>query len=119
MGDREPPRAPPAAAPQDQVEVEDSRSPAAAAPASEVAFYDLEAPKQFGWIGVALDERDRIGKIAAGATMGCVEHDRRSIEQAELLVEPSDRRLDDAAWAAVPAMRAVGADGDCVKVASF
>ena len=107
-----------ASAPKDDVEIEHARTPAAAGAAAELAFKGLHARQHLRRLEVALDQRDGIGKIAPSATVGGIEDDRRGIEQAKLLIEPGDRRLDHACGPAEPAMRAVRTDGDRVEVLS-
>lgn len=65
-----------AAAPQGDVEVEDARSPASSWPPSELTLERLQARKHRQWVKVALDQRDGVGKIATGATVSGVQHDR-------------------------------------------
>jgi len=118
MGDRQPARAPIAAAPQDDVEVEYTRAPAATAPAAEIALDRFQAAKHFGRVEIAFDEGHGIGEIAAGAPMGCVKDDRRGVEQAELLIEPGNGGFHHLRRAAEAAVRPVGADADGVEVLS-
>ncbi len=113
---RELPRSEFAAAPQDDVEVEDSRSPAAAAPPAKVALNGLQARKHLLRIEVAFDQRDCVGEIASGSAVRPIQDDRRGIEQAEFLIETGDRGFDHARRPSEAAVRAVGADRDRVEV---
>ena len=70
-------------------------APALAAAAAELALDALEPAQHLGRLEIAFDQRDRIGEIASRAGHGRVEDDRRGVEQAELLIEPRDRGLDD------------------------
>jgi len=105
-----------AAAPQEEVEVQDPRTPAATAPPAESALHVLEARQHRRGGQAAFDQRDGIGEVSPGATMRGVEDDRRGVEQAEVLVQPGDRGLDDTCRAAVAAVGAVRADSDGVEV---
>ena len=116
MRNRELPRAEFAAAPQDDVEVEDSRSPAAAAPPAKVALKGLQASKHLLRVEVAFNQRNCVGEIASGAAMGRIENDRRSIEQAEFLVEPGDRRLRHSRRSPIAPVRSVRPDGDGIEI---
>ena len=111
-----PPRTESPAAPQHDVEIEHARAPAAAAAPAEFAFDLLEPLEQFRRIELAFDQRHRIGEIAPGAAVRGVEHDRRGIEQAEVAVEPRDRRLDHAGRPAMASVRPVRADRDGVEL---
>jgi uracil-DNA glycosylase len=119
MGNRQPPRAEPAAAPQDDVEVQHARPPALARAAPELSFDCLEPPQQRGCIQLAFDQRDRIGEVASAAAERPIEDDGRRVEQAEVLVEPGDRRLHDLRRPAEAPVRPVRADGDGVEVRRF
>ena len=118
MRNAEPPRAPRAAAPPREVEVEHPRPPAAAGPAAEIALDRLEPAQHLGWLKRAFDQRHGIGEVAAGAAVGGVEDDWRGIEQAEVLVQPRDRRFDHLRRSAVASVRPVRADRDGVEVAT-
>ena len=118
MRHRQPPRPNLAPAPQDEVEIEHARRPMLARPPSEIPFQRLYGPQHLGRLQAALDQGHGIGEIAAGAADGRVEDDGGGVEQAELLFEAGDRRFDHARGAAVAAVRAVRADGDCVEVQS-
>src|SRR5205814_8019284 len=63
--DREAPRAPFAAAPQYDVEVEHARAPAAAAAAAEFALDRLEAPQYLGRFDGAFAQRHGVGEVAS------------------------------------------------------
>jgi len=116
VGDRQAPRAEPATAPQSDVEIQHAWSPAATATASEFALDALQARKHDRGFEAAYDKGDGIGEITSGVTMGGVEDDGRRIEQAEFLIQPGNRCLDDSGWPARASVRAVGADGDRVEV---
>src|SRR4051794_10852532 len=116
MRDSEAARSEAAAAPGDEIEVQDARSPALARPAAELAFDPFQALQHLARVAFAFDERDRVGEIAAGSAVRRIEHDRRGIEQAEVLVEPGNRRLDDAGWSAKAAVRTVRPDPNGVEV---
>ena len=105
-----------ASAPKDDVEIEHARTPAAAAAAAELALEGLEAREYLGRLQAAFDQGNGVGEVAAGAAMGCVEHDRRGIEQTELLVEAGNCGFDDALRSAKTAVRPVGADRHDVEV---
>lgn len=111
----EPARAETSAAPQNDVEIEHTRAPAAAAAATEFALDGLDVAKHFGRPEIAFHQRHSVGKVAASATMGRIENDRRGVKQSEILVEPRDRRLDHLRRAAVAAVRAVRPDRDGVE----
>ena len=116
MGNHEGARAEPAAAPQRDVEIEHARAPALAGAAPELALDSLQAAQHFRWLEGALHQRDRIGEIAPGISMRGVKDDRRGIEQAKLLVEPRNRRLDYRWRPTVATVRSVRTNGDGVKV---
>jgi len=116
VGDGQAARTERPAAPQDQVEIEHTRPPAASAATAEGALDGFEAGQHGGGLGIAFDQRHGIGEISAGATVGGVEHDRRRIEQAEVLVQPGDRGLDHAGGAAVTAVGTIGAECDGIEV---
>ena len=105
-----------AAAPQDEVEIEHARSPAPSAATPECALDRLEAGQHLGRFRLAFDQRHGIGEIATGPAMRGVEYDRRSVEQAEILIEARDRGLDHASRAAEAPVRPVGAECDGVEV---
>jgi len=104
------------AAPEGDVQIEHARTPAAAAAAAELALEGLEAREYLGRLQAAFDQGNGVGEVAAGAAMGCVEHDRRGIEQTELLVEAGNCGFDDALRSAKTAVRPVGADRHDVEV---
>ena len=104
-----------APAPQRDVEVEHAGAPSAPRTAAEVALDGFETLEHYGRIKLAFNQRDRIGKVAPGAASGAVEDDRGGVEQAELQIQPRDRRRDDAGRRAVAAMRPVGSDRHRVK----
>ena len=116
MGDSQAARAETTAAPEHEVEVEHARAPAPPGAPAELALDFLQAMKQCCRPGVALDQRDGIGEVATGAPVRRIEHDWRSVEQSEHLVEAGDRGLDNARGAAVPAVGAVGADRDRIEM---
>ena len=60
-----------------------------------------------------------IGEVAAGPAVGGIEDDRRCVEQAEIAVQPGDRRLDDAGGPAVAAVRPVRSDRNRIEVRCF
>src|SRR6185312_1761926 len=103
-------------APQDDIEVQNSGAPAPAATAAELALHHLEARQHLGRLANAFDKRDGIGEVPAGPSMGGIEDDRRGIEEAEFLIEASDRCFDDAGGSAVPAMWPVRPDRDRVEI---
>ena len=88
----------------------------AAAPPAELVLQQLEAGQDCRRVERALDQRDRIGEVAAGAAVGRVEDNRRGIEQAELPVESCDRGFDHAGGSAKATVGAIGADRDRVEV---
>ena len=104
MGDRKTARTELASAPQRYVEVEHARTPAATAAAPKIAFDLLQLREHFERFEIAFNKCDGIGEIAACRSVSGIEDDWRSIEQPELLVEPRDRRLDDARRAAMAAV---------------
>ena len=104
MRDSQAARAKSSSAPQDDIEVQNSGAPTPAAPAAELALHHLEARQHLGRLAIAFDKRDGIREVPAGASMGGIEDDRRGIEEAEFLIEASDRCFDDAGGSAVPAM---------------
>jgi len=110
MRDRQVPRTELAPAPQRDVEIEHARAPAAAAAAAELAFNGLESRKHLLRLEVAFGQRHRIGEIAPGGSVRRVEHDRRSIEQAEVLVQAGDSGLYDAGGTAMSTVRTVRSD---------
>lgn len=112
----EPPRPEFAAAPQQDVEIEHASAPAAAWPPSELALDLLQAPKQIRRLGIAFDQRDGIGIIAAARPNGAAEHDRRGVEESEVRIEPGDRRFDHIRRAAIPPVSPVRPDPDGVEV---
>jgi uracil-DNA glycosylase family 4 len=116
MRDCEPARSPVTTAPQGDIEVEHPRTPSLAASTAELAFDGLQASKHFGRVQMAFDERDGIGEVPAGATVGCIQDDRRRVEQAEVLIEPGDRGFDDALRTAVAAVWPVRSDCDGVEL---
>ena len=110
-------RAPLAAAPKGDVEVEHAWTPPAAAASAEFALETLNSSQHFWWVKRALDQRHGIGEIASGGpSLRWVEDDRRGVEESEILIEPGDRRFDHLWWAAEVAVRAIGPNGDGVKV---
>jgi len=109
-------RVPPAAAPVGNVEVEDPGAPAPAAAPSELALDALERCQHVGREELAFNQRHGIREVAPGAAMRGVEQDRRGIEQAEVAVEPGDRRFDHLRRAAEPPVRAVRANGNGIEV---
>ena len=106
----------PTAAPQDDIQVENARTPAAAAAATELALERLQLFEDRRRLEPALDQGDGIGKVAAGAAMRRIEDDRGRVEQAELLIQPSDRGFDHAGGTAKAAVGAVRSDGDRVEI---
>jgi hypothetical protein len=109
----------PAAAPQQQVEIEDSGPPALARPAAKLALQGFQALEHLRRVEIAFDERHGIGEIAPGAAVGRVEHDRRCVKQAERLIEARDCGFDDLRRPPETAVRAVGADREGVEVRGF
>jgi len=105
--DRKLARAEVAAAPQGNVQVEHARAPAAPSTPAELPLQCFESGQRLGWLDIAFDQGDCIGEVPAGSAMGSVEHYRGGIEQAEILVEPSDCRLDHACRCAKAPMRPV------------
>jgi len=116
MRDSQAARAKSSSAPQDDIEVQNSGAPTPAAPAAELALHRLEARQHLGRLAIAFDQRDRISEIAASASMGGIEDDRRDIEEPEFLIKASDRCFDDAGGFAVPAMWPVRPDRDGVEI---
>ena len=116
VGNDETPRAKSSAAPQDDVEIEDTRTPSATASPTELAFEGLEAVQHGRRVQIALNQRNGVGKIATSAAMSRIEHDRRRIEQPKILIQPRNRGFDDARGSAIAAMRAVRTDSDCVEL---
>ena len=116
MGDVQAPRAPFAAAPGDNVQVEHARAPAPAAAATEVALNSFEAVKHRGWIECAFHKRYGVGEVAAGAAMSGVEQDRGGVEQPEFLIETRDCSFYDTRRPAVAPVRPVRANGDGIEL---
>lgn len=108
-------RSEPAAAPQDDVEIEHTRAPAPAGPAAEFTLDAFELGEHLGRTEAAFDQRNRVREVAAGSAARRIEDDRRGIEEVEFFVQPNDRGLDHGPWKAVAAVRPVGADRDRVK----
>ena len=80
-------------------------------------MFDFFQPaKQVGRLELAFNYGDGIGEVSPGSSVSRIEHDRRGVEQAEVLIEPGDRRLDYAGRAAEAAVRAIGSDRDRVEV---
>src|SRR3954462_8814268 len=96
-----------AAAPQSDVDIQHARPPMLPGPPPELAFHRLNSGQHRDGLEIALDQRHGIGEVAPGRADGRVEKDRRGIEQAELLVQASDRALYDLSWAAEAAVRPV------------
>ena len=116
MGDVQPPRPEAPAAPQGDVEVEDSRRPMFATPPAELSLHRFDTLKHFGRIEIAFDEHDCIGKIAPRAADCSVENDRRRVEQSKFFVKPCDRRFHDLRRPSVLAVGPVRTNRDSVKV---
>ena len=116
MRDMQSVRAPFAAAPGNDVEVEDPRSPPPPAATAEFTLQALEYCKHFGWLHAAFDQRHRVGEIAASASISGIDQDRRCVEQAEPLVELRNGCLDDLRRPAIAAVRLVRADGDGIEL---
>jgi hypothetical protein len=114
--DRQLSRIEPTAAPQRDVQVEDTWAPLAPAPPAERLLKCLEAGEHGRRLEIAFDERNGIGKIAAGAAVGRVENDRGRVEQAELLVQSGNRRLDDLLRPTEAPMRTIRANCDRIEV---
>ena len=91
VGDGEAARPAIAPAPQDDVEIEDTRTPSATASPTELSFEGLEALHHGRRVQIALNQRNGVGKIATGAAMSRIEHDRRRIEQPKILIQPRNR----------------------------
>ena len=106
----------PPAAPCQYVEIEHPRAPAPPWSPPEITLDRFKREQHCVGIEAALNQRHGIGEIAPCATMRRVEDDRRGIEQAEIPVEPGNRRADHSAGASVATVRAVGAERDGVKV---
>src|SRR5690348_2544277 len=119
MRNGQPPRAESAPGPQHDIEVEDARSPAFPAAAAEFPLDGLEPNEHAGRLDVTLDDCDRVGEIAARAAVRRVEDNRRGIEQAELLVQPGNCRLDHARGTPEPPVRPVRTECDRVEVRRF
>jgi hypothetical protein len=107
MGYAELSRAKLALAPERNIEVQHAWAPAPAATAAESSLQCLETRQHIGRFELALNERDGIREVAARAAVRGIQNDRRSIEQAELCVEPSNCFLDHGRWAAETAVRPV------------
>ena len=116
MGNGEAPGPIEPTAPQDDVEIEDTRTPSATASPTELAFEGLEAVQHGRRVQIALNQRNGVGKIATGAAVSRIEHDRRRIEQPKIFIQPRNRSFDDARGSATAAMRAVRSDSDCVEL---
>lgn len=112
MRHRQPARAPFAAAPGDDVEIEDPRPPALAAAAAEIVLDLLEHGEHRRRIKVAFDQRHGIGEIAARGPVRGIEDDRRGVEQPERLVERGDRGLDHLRRSSVAAVGTVRSERD-------
>ena len=76
----EPALAPSAAAPGNDVEIEDARTPATSAATAEVALNCLQLPQHLRRFERAFHQSDGIGEVPAGAAMRWIEHDGRGIE---------------------------------------
>ena len=110
------PRAPFAAAPVDNVEIDHAGAPATAPAASKFSLNCLQLLKHVGRIEIAFHQCNRIGEIAAGATMRLVKQDRRGIEKAKVVVEAGDCCLDDLRRPPEPPVRTVRPDRDDIEV---
>ena len=116
MGDCQSVRADPPATPRQDIEIEHPRPPAPPRPPPEIAFDRLQRGEQGIGIEIALDQRYRISEIAPRTAVGRVEHDRRGVEQAEILVQSGNGGADHPAGVPEAAVRAVGAERDGVEV---
>lgn len=116
VGDEEFARDEPASTPQGDVQVQHPWAPTAPTAAAEIAFDDLQASEHNPRLEAAFNQCDSVGEVAPGIAMRGVEDDLRGVKQSELLVQPGDRRLDDARGAPVAAVRSVRADRDGVEV---
>ena len=96
-----------AAAPESDIQVQDSRSPATAAAAAEFTLEGLQSAEHFRRLKVTFNERNRIGKITARAAVGRVQENGRCVEQSELLVEPSNRCLYNTSRTTISAVRPI------------
>jgi hypothetical protein len=114
--DRQLSRIEPTAAPQRDVQVEDTWAPLAPAPAAERLLKCLEAGEHGRRREIAFDERNGIGKLTAGSAVRRIENDRGSIEQAEFAVQPGNRGLDDLLRPTEAPMRTIRANCDRIEV---
>ena len=116
VGDRKALRAKAAAAPQHEVQVENTRPPAPPSAPAECSFDPFERFEHIWRIKIAFDERYGIGKIASGSAVRRIEDDRRCVEQPELLIKTRNSGFDDASWTSKAAVRPVRSDCDGVEV---
>jgi hypothetical protein len=114
--DRQLSRIEPTAAPQRDVQVEDTWAPLAPAPPAERLLKCLEAGEHGRRLEIAFDERNGIGKLTAGSAVRRIENDRGSIEQAEFAVQPGNRGLDDLLRPTEAPMRTIRANCDRIEV---
>ena len=105
-----------ATAPQCDVEVEHAGRPMLAGPTAEVAFDLLDALKHLWRLEFAFDDGHGVGEVASCPSYGRIEKDRRSVKQAEILIEASNGSFNDAAGLAEAAVRPIGPDGDGIEV---
>src|SRR3569623_735490 len=105
-----------AAAPQDEIEIENTRSPAPTASPAKSPFDCLECLEHGPRLKVAFYQRHRIGEIAAGASVRGVENDRRGIEQIKLPLQLRDCCFNDLPRAAVPPVRPVRSNRHGIEV---
>lgn len=116
MRDGEAARAEASAAPEHEVEIEHAWTPPSARPAAEFFLQIFQALEHFRRIEAAFDQRDGIGEVASRWPVRRIENDRRSIEQAEFLVEPGDRRLRHSRRSPIAPVRSVRPDGDGIEI---
>jgi hypothetical protein len=114
--DRQLSRIEPTAAPQRDVEIEDTWTPTAPAAAAERLLKCFEAGEHGRRLEIAFNEGNGIGKVTAGSAVRRIENDRGSVEQAEFLVQPGNRRLDDLLRPAEAPVRSIRANCDRIEV---
>lgn len=107
---------PPAPGPGDDIKVEDTASPTAAAAAAKIALDALQFAQHLRRIELACNQRYGIREVTARAAVCLVQEDRRSIEQAEVVIQPRNCGLDDSRGAAEAAVGAIRADRDRIEV---
>lgn len=86
------------------------------ATAAELALHQLDAREHLVRLQLTFYQGNGVGEVSS-CTADCrIEDDGGGVKQAEFLIEPGNRCLDDLRRPAVTTVRSVGADGDGIEV---